>query len=139
MTAYLFSHQALLSAGCIAYVPIVKREADGSVTDIPDTNRLPLAFVVDFQYILIESCILSPIRYAKLHELRDVSLHILALENDPLLDESIQLAKRWHGPVHLECMENVAHGAFLFHYSTRGGRECVKLAAEMLQRAFSES
>ena len=133
-----FANKAMLSAACLSYVPIVRREEDGTVRPVTDAERLPLHSVTDPRYLMVESCILSPIRYPKLHELRDTSLHIMALENDPLLDESIQLAKRWHGPVHLECMENVAHGALLFHYASREGRVCVKLASEMMCRALRE-
>lgn len=134
-----FAHSSFLSAACLTYVPIVRKDqSDGTLTRVHNSQDLGLGVVTDPDYQLIESFILSPIRYNKLHQLSRTSLLILAVENDPLLDESIQLAKRWHGPVEVRVVESVPHGILLFHHMTKRGHKCLKLAADLMRRAFTD-
>lgn len=133
-----FAHKCFLSAACITYLPIVKRLEDGSLVRVPNDADLDPSFVTDASYEMIESVILSPVRYPQLHQLASTSLYLLCMENDPLMDECIQLAKRWHGPVELRVAEQMPHGAMLFHRMTRRARQSLEQAADLIRRAFTD-
>lgn len=73
----------------------------------------------------------------KFVELADIALFIQACEFDPLLDDSIQIAKRWCGPVQVDVIENVMHGFLAFQdfspEARRGGKLCAKRLAQVLK------
>ncbi|XP_074598630.1 hormone-sensitive lipase-like [Brevipalpus obovatus] len=64
----------------------------------------------------------SPILYEHFDSLVDLPLYIIVGEFDPLLDENIELAKRWKGPVKLDILKDLAHG-FLYFNSSHDCRE----------------
>ena len=132
----LLSMQLLLAA-CIAYVPMLKRDENGNWILITDNDSIPLDFLLREDYKVIESPILSPVNYPHMNQLADVQLGVLALGNDPLLDESLEMARKWKGDVRLHVLEGAAHGGFIFNYFSREGSRCVAATTDMLRHAFS--
>ena len=65
-------------------------------------------------------------------------LHIMGISDDPLLDESLEFARRWNGKKRVYITEGVAHGAFLYNYFSREGSRCVPLTAEIVRNAFQD-
>lgn len=52
----------------------------------------------------------NPLCYNKYHELTDIPCFIQSCEFDPLLDDSISIAKAWQGPVTLDLVQDHCHG-----------------------------
>lgn len=126
----------LMIAACIAYVPFLKRDENGNWNLVQDNTTIPMDFLIRDEYKVLESPLLSPIRYQKLDQLSDVQLHVMAVANDPLLDESIEMVRQWKGPVKLHVVEGVTHGAFIFNYFSKVGTKCVPLTTDIIRRAF---
>lgn len=129
----------LLLGACVAYMPMKKRDENGNWHLVQDNQTIPPDFIVQDEYAVIESPILSPLRYKKLDQLSTgLSLHLLAIANDPLLDEAVELARKWKGSCQLHVVEGVYHGAFIYNYFSREGSKCVPLTTDMFRRAFQE-
>ena len=126
----------LMLAACIAYVPFLKRDENGNWNLVQDNSTIPMDFLIRDEYKVVESPLLSPLRYRKLDQLSDVQLHVMAVANDPLLDESIEMARQWKGKTKLHVVEGVTHGAFIFNYFSRVGSKCVPLTTDIVRRAF---
>jgi acetyl esterase/lipase len=133
----LLSMQLLLGA-CVAYIPMLKRDDNDNWNLVTDNHTIPLDFLLRDDYKVIESPILSPVNYDKMDQLSDVKLNVLALGNDPLLDESLELAKRWKGKTRLLVLEGTAHGGFIFNYFSKVGSRCVLATTEMIKHAFDD-
>ena len=133
----LLSMQLLLGS-CIAYIPMLKKDENGNWSYVQDNLSIPMDFLIRDDYKVLESPILSPIRYEKLDQLSDVPLHLMALGNDPLLDESLEMARKWKGRVKLHVVEGCAHGGFIFNYFSRVGCKCVPIASDLIRGAFFE-
>ena len=56
----------------------------------------------------------SPMKYAHLDDFKHVPLYIQAAEFDILLDDSIDIAKSWKGPVKLKIAPDACHGFVMF-------------------------
>lgn len=56
----------------------------------------------------------SPVYYDKLEELSEVQLHVLACHEDPLLDSSLLMMRRWRGPSSLHVLYTLRHAFFYF-------------------------
>lgn len=56
----------------------------------------------------------SPIFYDRLDELSGVQLHVLACEEDPILDSSIMMLRRWHGKTSMHVSLHLRHAYFYF-------------------------
>lgn len=119
-----------------AYVPFVRRLADGSLVLLSGYNKLPLNWVSDGNYFPMKSRYLSPLHYGRMEELSDINLHIMAFNFDPFLDESILLAKKWQGFVDLEIMEGVCHAGFYFKLLSSAASQASDKAVQMILRAF---
>ncbi|KAI1294244.1 Hormone-sensitive lipase [Halotydeus destructor] len=61
---------------------------------------------------LIEHPYLSPMYYEDFESMRDIQLTLVALNMDPTLDQSIEMARRWRGKVDLDVVNDMPH-AFL--------------------------
>ena len=129
----------LLAAATIAYVPLLKRDANGNWNLVKDNLTVPMDFILSDDYKLIQSPILSPIRYQHLEDFAKVPLFIMSIFNDPLMDESIEFARQWKVPVHMTVIDGLPHGAWIFNYFCSLGAECVKIGAQMLTDAFEAS
>lgn len=129
----------LLMGACIAYIPMEKRnEEDGSWQYIQNNLSVPADFLTRPEYRVIKSPILSPVRYDKLHQLSHVSLNIMAMGNDPLLDESIEIANMWKGKVRMHVVDGATHGAYVFNYVSRPGSRCIPITTDLIRCAFHD-
>lgn len=126
----------LMLAACISYVPMLKRDENGNWNLVEDNSTIPMDFLTREEYKVVESPFLSPVRYSKLDQLADVNLHVMAVANDPLLDESIEMARQWKGRTKLDVVEGVTHGAFIFNYFSKIGSKCVPLTTDIIRQAF---
>lgn len=76
--------------------------------------------------------------YRYFHQLSSVKLYIQAAQFDPLLDDSVELARAWSengGEVILDVVERVTHGFVSF---SSFSREC-KLASDLVLRRVNQS
>lgn len=120
-----------------AYVPFLKRKQDGSLVHLLDNKELPPNWLQDENYEPIKSWYLSPLDYEKMDELKDVTLYLLAYHFDPFLDESIALAHKWPGSVHLQMMEGVCHAGFYFRLLSSTASLASDKAVQMIRRSFA--
>lgn len=81
--------------------------------------------------------------YKHFDRLKDVPLYIQANEFDMLLDDSIELAKCWKGPVVMDFIPNGLHGwilyDFLMNSKFAGPHLVINRLKETLERQVSES
>lgn len=100
-----------------AVLPIVRidRQTNQShLISLDERKTLPSTWYHDADYQMIDSPILSPVTYDRWVDLARVNLGIVALSFDPLLDDGIQLAKKWSGKVNLHIADNVCHAVNYF-------------------------
>ena len=72
-----------------------------------------------------EDPFINPLIYDKFHELKNVRCFIQCCEYDPLLDDSIKIAKLWQGPMTLDLVNDHCHGFMMM-----GGQKAVKTHLE---------
>ena len=121
-----------------AYIPFFQRQEDGSKKMITrDNNSLvPQDWIHDDRYHPVRSYYLSPLHYTSFHGLTDVSLHVMAYNFDPFLDESILFAKKWKGTVHLQVLDGLCHAGFYFKLLNSRASQASKAAVDMIRRSL---
>lgn len=95
-------------------LPITKKHpATGEKYLISQSERknLPNDWYNDENYQLVDSPILSPIKYAAWNDLTFVNLNVFVMTFDPLLDDGVDLARKWKANVNLHVSDNINHGA----------------------------
>ncbi|KAI1303603.1 Hormone-sensitive lipase [Halotydeus destructor] len=55
---------------------------------------------------------MSPLNYGHFEDLKTVKLKLFALHSDPLLDNSVTMARRWRGHVTLDVIDTLQHAFF---------------------------
>lgn len=79
----------------------------------------------------------NPLSSSKWNSLTSIGLFIQACQFDPLLDDSIAIAKIWKGPVELKVVEGVPHG-YLMGVGTTGVQAPLEDSIRMIRQAFEE-
>ena len=120
-----------------AYAPATRRGSDGIAYL---TNDVPHDYVQrQDEYDLFSTPYTSLHLYEHLDSLSHVHLNIMALHFDPLLDESIRLAKKWKGPVDLRVVDDTCHGALIFRVLYPSvGSELLDNTVSLIQKSFSD-
>ena len=93
----------------------VKRSAivgDEKVDDGEIHEDIPKDYVSHLEYDFVPSVYHSPLDYEHLDELSDVKLTVLSTTFDPLMDESIEVVRRWPGPSSLYVVDPCFHGIY---------------------------
>lgn len=80
--------------------------------------------------------LLNPLLSPELGRLHDIPLFIQMCEFDPLLDDSIAIAKAWGGAVDLHLAEGMPHG-YLASTGQRFVTEALHLSLEILSRSLA--
>ncbi|XP_074604490.1 uncharacterized protein LOC141857832 [Brevipalpus obovatus] len=57
---------------------------------------------------------MSPAECYDLNLVRDLPLYLISCEFDPLLDSTIELARKWKGQVHLDVLDDLHHAFLLY-------------------------
>lgn len=85
-------------------------------TDFIDDGEIhediPQDYVAYPQYDFVPSCYHSPLDYPHLNELSHVKLVVLSTPFDPLMDESIEVVRKWPGHTSLYVVDPCIHGAY---------------------------
>lgn len=64
----------------------------------------------------LDNPLVNPVGYKHFYRLNTVPLYVTVGEFDPLLDDSITIAKQWKGPVTLDVIPDSPHGLCTFEY-----------------------
>ena len=89
-----------------------RKSACGEEEDEPIHEEIPKDYVSHLEYDFVPSVYHSPLDYPHLNELSNVKLSILSATFDPLMDESIEVVRRWPGPVSLYVVDPCFHGIY---------------------------
>jgi acetyl esterase/lipase len=119
-----------------AYIPFFLKSEDGSKKMIDSKKSLPQEWIHDTRYQPVTSYYLSPLHYTSFQGITDVSLHVMAYNFDPFLDESILFAKKWRGPVSLQVLDGLCHAGFYFKLLNSRASQASKAAVEMIRRSL---
>ena len=76
--------------------------------------------------------------YESFDILKDVPLYIQAAEFDPLLDDAVEIAKAWKGPVTFDVLPNVMHGFTLFIDDSIECEKADKLVTQRMKEALEK-
>jgi acetyl esterase/lipase len=79
---------------------------------------------------------MSPIKYEHFERLKDVSCHLIPLLYDPLLDDSIEMAKKWTGPVTVDCLDGLNHGFLHFIHNSQEAMAGCDLVLHRIKQAL---
>lgn len=52
---------------------------------------------------------MSPLNYDDFESLQEMSLHLISMRFEPILDHSVMMAKKWKGPIKFEMMGELVH------------------------------
>ena len=74
--------------------------------------------------------------YESFDILKDVPLYIQAAEFDPLLDDAVEIAKAWKGPVTFDVLPNVIHGFTIFCEKSDECQKADKLVTQRMKEAL---
>ena len=112
----LASLDVILNINCLnslarAYIPLKYKDANDKWQLCCDWNEKPIDWYNREDWSdLPRTPFLSPVYYEKMDDLACIPLYIECLEYDILLDEAVQIAKVWKGPVHFLCLKDAIHG-----------------------------
>lgn len=73
---------------------------------------IPNDYVSRLEYEFVPSVYHSPLDYPHLNELSDIKLAVLSTTFDPLMDESIEVVRKWPGPSSLHVVDPSFHGMY---------------------------
>jgi acetyl esterase/lipase len=77
----------------------------------------------------------SPLVYPDFEQLKDVRLYLITSHFDVLLDDNIELARKWKGPVQLDVADHVPHGFLYYTYISKEAQQAAQLCLKRLQQA----
>lgn len=130
-----------------SYVPLIQttKDADDN-SNISRTRILPIEEQIslnrdcmfDKDKTFLSSVYLNPFTYANYEQLANINLKLLSFEFDPLLDESILLAKNWKGNVDIKILPNLCHAAIIFRHFSKEAREAFNEGTRMIINALNE-
>ncbi|RWS04716.1 hormone-sensitive lipase-like protein [Dinothrombium tinctorium] len=127
-----------------AYSRIVNCDLDFAQNDSADFNKEKVwyrreIFERRLQEInkMAECAYLSPLLYEDFNSLNDVGLSIVVGEFDPLLDDGVELIKRWKGKKQLDVVENLTHGFLYFKAISKEANEACELALQKIIQVCS--
>jgi len=116
-----------------AYVPLKRFDDNGNWNVVTDIGSVPLHWSGTKEYDLIASSpLLSPINYDKFDDLSDIEIQVMGCEFDPLLDEAVDICRKWKGKTNLHIIRGCNHGGFIYNYFSRVGKESAKTGAKMI-------
>ncbi|CAG2163652.1 unnamed protein product [Oppiella nova] len=78
----------------------------------------------------------SPLMAANL-DFHDIPLYLVALVYDACLDDSIQMAKKWNGPVCLDVVDGLPHGFLNFVLVSEDAKRAADLCLDRVQQALT--
>lgn len=130
-----------------SYVPLIQttKDADDN-SNISKTRILPIEeqislngdCIFDSDKTFLSSVYLNPFTYANYEQLANINLKLLSFEFDPLLDESILLAKKWKGNVDIKILPNLCHAAIIFRHFSKEAREAFNEGTRMIIDALNK-
>lgn len=88
---------------------------------------------------LVKHPYLSQLMYTNFDGLADVPCHLIALVNDPLLDDSIDMANKWKGHCTLDVLDDLHHGFLNACLSSVEASEGSDLVLNRIKEAFSNA
>lgn len=139
-----------------AYVPLIKLSKDGDAKkdanynlDKKDDDKtrlftieeqisMPTLSIFDEDKTIISTVYSNGFAYENYEQLSNISLKLLSFEFDPLLDESILLAKKWKGKVDIKIFPNLCHAAIIFRQFCREAKEAYDEGTRMIIDAMNE-
>lgn len=77
----------------------------------------------------------SPLVYPDFDQLKDIRLYLITSHFDVLLDDNIELARKWRGPVQLDVVDHVPHGFLYYTYISKEAQQAAQLCLKRLQQA----
>ena len=90
------------------YYPISEEQTLKQNWFLQDDNA-DLARILELE----KSAYINPLRYEHFHEIQ-LELQLISATSCPILDQSVELAKKWRGPVHLHVEHRLPHAFGLF-------------------------
>lgn len=119
-----------------AYLPITMCDANGNWNVLENNMKVPDDWHSRQEYNFLRSPFLSPVYYDKLQDLSHINLAVMGCEFDPLLDESVQVAKVWKGPVDFYLAEESLHACLVMHNVSASAKKALNIFANMTRKAF---
>lgn len=139
-----------------AYVPLIKLAKDEEAKQDANHNydkksddktrlftieeqiSMPSLAIFDEDKTIISTVYSNGFAYEKYEQLSNISLKLLSFEFDPLLDESILLAKKWKGKVDIKVFPNLCHAAIIFRQFCKEAKEAYDEGTRMIIEAINE-
>ena len=118
-----------------AYLPIRIRDKNGNYS-IANYKDIPADWLTREEYEFIRSPFLSPVYYDKLQDLSHVRISVMAAEYDPLLDQSVHIAREWKGPVDFYFVEESFHASIAAHHIFAPAKKAFDYYVEMTKKAL---
>lgn len=78
---------------------------------------------------------MSPLMYDDFEALKQTNLYIIALANDPIIDHSIMMARKWKGRVQLDVIDQLVHAFLNMYYVNDSYRQGYQLCVNRLRDA----
>lgn len=127
-----------MAAGA-GYVPMLKRDPNGNWVKYEANKPHVDWYVEGGADLLAETPYTTPYTYEHLNELKDVPLAMMVFHLCPFLDEGLQLAKMWHGPVTLDAVDNACHACISFSGISPEARKVNSRVASFIEAALERS
>lgn len=101
-----------------------------------EQSLLPHTSLFEDEYDIVQDALLSPLDYGRYNEITETSLYVYGSEFDPVLDEAIELAKKWKGKVSIVVNQNFAHTSHLFGMIDSSAKLAESMLIGMIKDSF---
>ncbi|KAI1283712.1 Hormone-sensitive lipase [Halotydeus destructor] len=127
-------NMGLMSAAGAAYAPLVQRENNnGAATDYDGRRRgadwMAEAEIVRHHYLI-------PGMYDKMADLSGLPLAMMVFDFCPFVDDGLDLAKRWPGPVKLCHLDNTFHAIISFSQMSPEARSVTYKIGDLIRESL---
>lgn len=114
-----------------------ERDDNGNWHLYPSNKEIPSDWFHDPNFELLNHPYLSPLYYNDFEGLRDVSLHVLAVNFCGFIQESIAMCKLWKGKVSLQAVDSVPHGFYFYSHVNSHCRKATEDGFRIIREAFT--
>lgn len=112
------------------------RDKNGNWSLFPSQKDVPFDWFHDPNYELLDHPYLSPYAYDDFEGIKEISLHILAVNFCSFLQECLTMCKRWKGRVSLRVVDSVPHGFYFLNHINNHCRKATEEGFRMIQDAL---
>ncbi|RWS22755.1 hormone-sensitive lipase-like protein [Leptotrombidium deliense] len=74
----------------------------------------------------------SPLLYTDYDSLKEIGLTIIVGEFDPFLDDCVEMARKWKGPVKFDVLQDLSHGFLYFRAVSKEARQACNLSLQRI-------